>query len=95
MSQLNKAEREQPVGKRKALKDKFGFDPKFLCHLYRLVLECEQILLTKDLDLRRDCEQIRYVKEGHVPLAEAKEWFASKDKYLTSLYHESKLPEKS
>jgi predicted nucleotidyltransferase len=92
-SQLNKAEKEQPVGKRKILRDKFGFDPKFLCHLYRLVLEAEQILTEGDLDLRRNKEQVKYVKEGNVPLEEATKWFSSKEKQLEELLLKSKLPE--
>lgn len=93
-SQLNKAEREAPVGKRKVLRDKFGYDPKFLCHLYRLVYECEMMLNEGDLDLRRHKEHVKYVKAGNVKLDEAKVWFAEKEKNLDKLYAESKLPEK-
>lgn len=93
-SQLNKAEKEAPTGKRKELKDKWGFDPKFLCHLYRLVLEAEQILSEGDLDLRRNKDIVKSVKNGLVPLEEAKAWFAIKEKGLEELVQKTKLPEK-
>lgn len=92
-SQLNKSEKENAIGKRKELRDKFGFDPKFLCHLYRLIYEAEMVLTEGDMDLRRHCEHIKYVKAGNVNIAEAKAWFAEKEKHLEKLYQTSKLPE--
>jgi uncharacterized protein len=92
-SQLNKAEKENPIGKRKELRDKYGFDTKFLSHLYRLILECEQILAEGDLDLRRNKEHIKAVKNGLISLEEGKAWFAEKEKYLEKLLVETKLPE--
>lgn len=92
-SQLNKSEKEDAIGKRKVLRDKFGFDPKFMSHLYRLILECEQILTEGDLDLRRNHEQVKWVKEGNVSIEEAKKWFASKEKQLEELLLKTKLPD--
>lgn len=93
MSQLNKSEKENPIGKRKANRDKFGYDTKFLSHLYRLVLECEQMLAEGDLDLTRHKEKLINVKNGGSSLEEAKRWFAEKERYLEKLLETTKLPE--
>jgi predicted nucleotidyltransferase len=92
-SQFNKAEKEKPTGERKLLRDKFGFDPKFLCHCVRLAYECEQILLEGDLDLQRNKDHVKAVKNGLVHLDEVRKWFADKEKSLEKAYRESKLPE--
>ena len=92
-SQLEKSEKRNPIGKRKESHDKFGFDPKFLCNLYRLIYEAEMILGEGDLDLRRHSDHIRHVKAGNVNIEEARAWFAEKEKHLDKLYAESKLPD--
>lgn len=92
-SQFNKAEKENPTGKRKALKDKFGFDPKFLQHCVRLTYECEQILSESDLDLQRHKEHVKAVKTGLISLEEVRKWFADKEKSLEQALRNSKLPE--
>lgn len=93
MSQLNAAIKENPIGKRKELKEKYGVDVKFLSHLYRLILECEQILKEGDVDLRKNAEQIKYVRNGQVTLNDARIWFGEKEKVLEKLLQETKLPE--
>lgn len=93
-SQMAKTENNR-IGNRAGLRAKHGFDPKFMCHLYRLVYECEMILAEGDLDLRRHKDHIIYVKQGNVSVDEMKAWFTEKEKYLEKLYQESKLPEKA
>jgi predicted nucleotidyltransferase len=90
-SQLHKAASENREGKRAALVEKFGYDPKFLSHVVRLTLQAEQILINGDLDLRRDREQIKAVKRGDITLDEVKTWFNAKELYLQKLYEDSKL----
>lgn len=92
-SQINKSCHEVPTGKRKELRDKFGYDVKFASHVKRLVLECEMILKEGDLDLRRNKEEIKYVKQGLMSLSDLKLWFADKERYLEICYQNSKLPE--
>lgn len=82
---------EQRTGKRLALFKKYGFDTKYAMNLVRLCLECEQILLTEDLDLRRDKEHLKAIRNGEVSKADIEFWFREKEKYLNGLYHTSKL----
>ncbi|MCK9556371.1 nucleotidyltransferase domain-containing protein, partial [bacterium] len=50
-----------PTGKRKELVDKFGYDVKYASHLVRLLLECEQLLETGEMDLMRDKEILKSI----------------------------------
>jgi hypothetical protein len=63
-----------------------GYDTKFLMHVMRLALECEQILLTGDLDLKRDSQFLLSVRRGDMTLEEGKAWWASKARDLESAY---------
>ena len=69
---------------------KFGFDPKFLMHVVRLALECEQILLTGDLDLKRDSQFLLSVRQGEMSLEDGKKWWASKERDLETAYSNCK-----
>ena len=81
-----------PDSKRKDIVDKFGFDVKFAGHIVRLLDEAEQILLNRDIDLTRVCEQVKAIHRGDVPLEEIERMFSDKEKYLTKLYEESTIP---
>lgn len=91
-SQMEKIETKDPSEKRKVLVEKYGYDTKYACHLFRLLLEVEQIMIEGDLDLRRNAEQLRSVRNGHYTLSEVKEWFKQKETQLAKIYLESKLP---
>jgi uncharacterized protein len=85
MSKLEKgANRSNP--KRAETIEKFGFDTKFLMHVIRLALECEQILLTGDLDLKRDSQFLLSVRRGEMTLEDGKKWWASKERDLETAY---------
>lgn len=66
--------------------EKFGFDTKFLMHVIRLALECEQILLTGDLVLNRDSQFLLSVRRGEMSLEDGKKWWVSKARDLETAY---------
>lgn len=80
------------TGQRKELVEQFGFDTKNCSHVVRLLLECEQILATGDLNLRRDRELLKHIREGNWSLAEVQAYFDSKERYLLELEQKSLLP---
>jgi hypothetical protein len=85
-------ENKNPVGRRKEVVDRFGFDTKYASDLVRLVDECEQILTLEDVDLQRNKEQLKAIRRGDVPLEEIRRWFFDKEKQLERMYAESTLP---
>ena len=91
-SQLKKLKVKNPEGKRKEMVDKYGFDVKFAYHVVRLMLEVEQMLAEQDLDLQRNKEQLRAIREGRWSLKQIEDFFEVKEKGLESLYRDSKLP---
>jgi predicted nucleotidyltransferase len=91
-SQLHKMRTKDPKGKRKEIRDEFGYDVKFAYHVVRLLDECEQILTHGDLDLMRAKEHMKAIRRGEVPEEQIREWFNVKEKELEILYGKSKLP---
>ena len=91
-SQLKKAKSKDRKGKRKDIVDKYGFDTKFAGHVIRLLDEGEQLLLNGEMDITRANEKIKAINRGDVSLEEIESTFKEKEKYLTKLYEESKLP---
>lgn len=83
-----------PSGKRRALVEKFGYDVKFAYHVVRLSLECEQILEEHTLDLERNREILKSIRNGEWTSSQVRMWFAQKEKHLDNLYHNSTLPHK-
>lgn len=92
-SQLHKINSKNPEedSKRAAIREKFGWDTKYGMHLCRLVLQCEQLLTEGDLDLQRNSDLLRYVRNGNWSKEQLIEWFNNKEKILANLYHESKV----
>ncbi len=66
-----------------------GEDWKFLYHVVRLLLECEQILIEGDLDLQRHNEQLKAIRRGEWTLQKIEEFFESKEKQLEEVYNKS------
>jgi predicted nucleotidyltransferase len=91
-SQLNKVKTKSPTGKRAELAEQFGYDVKFAYHVVRLLLEVEQILVARDIDLERDREQLKAIRRGEWTLSQLEEWATTKEKQLEALYHESTVP---
>lgn len=90
-SQLNKMHNGRK-GKRSQMVEEYGFDLKFAYHLVRLALECEQILSTGDLNLRRDRELLKAIRRGEWTEPRIREWFSQKERHLEQLYERSPLP---
>src|SRR5262245_49407533 len=60
MKKIRSKERESSA--RRELIEKYGYDTKFAYHLIRLLNEAEQILAEGDLDLMRNREQLKDVR---------------------------------
>lgn len=91
-SQLNKIKTKAPTGKRVELVEAHGYDVKFAYHVVRLLLEVEQILVARDIDLERDREQLKAIRRGEWTLAQLEQWAQDKEQALEALYHKSELP---
>jgi predicted nucleotidyltransferase len=90
--QLHKIRTKTPTGKRAELVDEHGYDVKYAYQVVRLLLEVEQILVTRDIDLERDREQLKAIRRGEWTLDQIDEWAQAKEKQLEALYHTSTLP---
>ena len=66
-------------------------DFKFAYHLVRLLSEVEQILIEGDLDLTRNREQLKDIRNGNWKQEDIRKWFDQKEKDLEKVYVESKL----
>lgn len=67
-------------------------DWKFAYHIVRLLLEAEQILRDNDLELARDGQFLKSIRQGYMTVDEILVWFGDKEKYLDKLCQESVLP---
>ena len=91
-SQMSKIKKNKSTTSTRAeLVKEYGYDCKFAMHLFRLCLECEQILQEHDLDLQRNKEQLKMVRNGFYKEEEVYEWFTAKEKQLEKLYESSTL----
>ena len=93
-SQVNKMNTKEPDknSKRYAIIQKYGFDVKFAYHVVRLLNEVEQILVEKDLDLERNREQLKSIRNGEWTKEQIINYFGEKEKSLEELYLKSDLP---
>lgn len=92
-SQLKKMNDKDPIGGRREIVDKFGFDVKFAYHIIRLFDEAEQIMLEGDLNLQRARETMKAIRRGDWTAEEVRNWAVEKDKALEAVYANCKLPE--
>ena len=95
-SQLHKAQSKsvETGSKRAALREKYGWDTKFLYHVVRLLSEAEQLLIECDLvlDEKGRREHMKAVRRGEVTPEDVRKWATSKEKDLETAYVNSKLP---
>lgn len=91
-SQISKLGKENYHGIRTPMIEKYGWDVKHGAHAVRLLLEAEQLLGEKTLDLKRHKEQLLAIRRGEWTLEELKEWCKKKEADLETLYHKSDLP---
>lgn len=92
-SQLKKMNDKNPIGKRKEIIDKHGYDVKFAYHIIRLFDEAEQILLEGELDLQRAREPMKAIRRGDWTAQEVRNWAMKKEVVLEEAYTKCKLPE--
>lgn len=71
-----------------------GYDVKFSYHLVRLLDECEQILMTGDLDIEQNREKLKAIRRGEWTIADLENYFKTKEASLEELYTKSTLPHK-
>lgn len=91
MHRLNVKRTEE--SSRSALIGKYGYDLKFAYHIFRLLKECEQILREGDLNLQANREQLKSVRRGEWTIEQLKDFFATQQSHLESLFQKCKLPE--
>lgn len=91
LQQMKNVKNKAPVGKRVELVKKFGYDVKFAYHIVRLLNECEDILMTQDLDLEKSREMLKAVRNGEWTIEELEEWSKKKTNELDTLYINSTL----
>lgn len=92
-SQMHKMENKNPIGKRKELVEKHGYDVKFAYHVLRLLDEAEQILLVGDLNLQRAKEVMKAIRRGEWTIDQVRQFATEKDKVLEAAYTNCKLPD--
>lgn len=73
---------------------KHGYDTKFAMHVVRLALQAQQILVDGDLDIERNGDILRTVRNGEWTLDRLRGWFDTQEKTLESLYANSPLRHK-
>lgn len=79
--------------KRKESIEKFGIDLKFLYHVVRLLLECEDILTRHDLDMEANSEILKAIRRGDWSLEYTEKWMETKIIALEELMGKSTLRE--
>ncbi len=90
-AQLGRMKDKNPIGKRKELVDKFGYDVKHGYHVMRLLDEAEQILTEGDIDIRRNREQLKAIRRGELPEEDLRRMAAEKEAALEQVYLTSPL----
>lgn len=92
-SQLTKVKNRKPVGSRSVLVEKFGYDVKYAYHLIRLLDEGKQILDSGTIDLQKDVERLKAIRNGEWKLEDVLECAEEDMAQLEQLKDSSKLPE--
>ena len=64
---------------------------KSASHVVRLLLETEQILIEHDLDLEKNSEFLKSIRDGFWKLDEIEKWVKYKEKNMNKLHTESTL----
>ena len=86
----NKSNATNP--KRQESIEKYGYDVKFAYHVVRLLLEVEQIMAEQDLDIQRNSDILKTIRNGEWTLERIEQWFDNKEKSLELLYSKSTIP---
>lgn len=89
MKKIRNKERESSA--RRELIERYGYDTKFAYHLVRLLNEVEQIMVEGDLDLQRNREQLKDIRNGMWTEEQLEDYFAKKEVALEETYNKSTL----
>lgn len=92
-TQLKKMNDKEPIGGRREIVEKHGYDVKFAYHVIRLLDEAEQIMLEGDLDLQRAREVMKAIRRGEWTADEVRKFAMEKDTAMEVAYTNCKLPE--
>ncbi len=92
-SQLHKMDSKEATGNRLASIEKYGYDVKYAYHVVRLLNEAEQILMTGDLDLQQNREQLKSIRRGEWTQEQIRQHFDSKAAGLEEVFLKSDLQE--
>lgn len=92
-SQLHKMNSKEPIGGRKEIIKRHGYDVKFAYHVIRLFDEAEQIMMEGEINLQRAKDVMKAIRRGDWTAGEVAEWAKEKDKALEVVYTQCKLPE--
>lgn len=90
-SQMKKISSRNATGKRAKLVEQFGYDVKFAYHCVRLLDECQQILMEGDIDLMRNNDQLKEIRNGGWSFEQLQDYFDRTEKSLEELYVSSDL----
>lgn len=93
IGQLKGAKSQTRKGKRKDVVEKHGYDLKFALHVFRLLDEIEQLLRFQDIDLMRNKEELKRIRDGMYTLDEVEKMANERVEHLEKLYHETDLPD--
>lgn len=95
-AQMRKMESMTRIGKRAKDVEKFGYDPKFCGHAFRLAKQCVGVLTNHTLNPTMegsDLEIVMKMRHGILSLEEAKEYLIQVDKEMYDAHKASSLPE--
>lgn len=82
--------------KRKLLEEEYGYDTKAASHLFRLLTECEELLLTGLITFPlKNADKILAIKTGSYTYEEIMQMADSHKENFDQLYKESSLPRKA
>ena len=94
MSKLKK-KRARANEQRQASIDAYGYDVKHAYNVVRLMLECEQILSTGDLELDRDAKTYTDIRAGAWTEERLFAWMEAKERALIEVAAKAVVPEKT
>lgn len=93
-SQLKKMNTKTPDmdSKRRESWEKYGYDLKFAYHIVRLLNEVEMMMVEHTLDLQRNREQLKSIRNGEWTKEQIEEYFERKELSLEEVYNKCDLP---
>jgi predicted nucleotidyltransferase len=90
MSQIQKMQNKTPSSHRYWMIEKYGYDTKFAAHAIRLLLEAEQIFMHGDINLRRDSDFLKSIRNGDMSKEHVIDWIGDKARVLEGIRDMSK-----